>query len=377
MRATVFTDPALARHAGRFVWLSIDTEREENAPFQERFPISSWPTLFVLDPGTEQPALKWMGSATVPQLVKLLEDGERALKGSGQGLEARLAAADLAFAAGRAAEAATLASEVAGSAPRDWDRRPRSVELWVTALYGSNEHARCAEVAQKEMGSLPRGPSYANVAVLGLSCALELPPEAAGREGLVAAMERATLEVLKARDIPMAADDYSGLYEMAVEARSSRKDEEGKRALAREWATYLEDQARRAATPEARTVFDSHRLVALMTLGEVEKALPFLMESEKALPEDFNPPARLAIVYRELKRYPEALAASDRALARAKGPRRLRILSDRAEIYRRQGDLESARRTLDEAIAFVPTLPKAQQSERGLESLKKKRAELK
>src|SRR5688500_2422445 len=132
MRATVFTDPALARHAGRFVWLSIDTEREENSPFQERFPIAAWPTLLVVDPATEKAALKWMGSATVARLLKLLEDGERAVRGSGQGLEGLLAAADQAYALGRTPEAATLASEVVGAAPPDWDRRPRSVELWVT-----------------------------------------------------------------------------------------------------------------------------------------------------------------------------------------------------------------------------------------------------
>jgi tetratricopeptide (TPR) repeat protein len=377
MRATVFTDPALARHAGRFVWLSIDTEREENAPFQERFPISAWPTLLVLDPATEKAALKWMGSATVPQLVKLLEDGERALKGAGQGLEARLAAADQAFAAGRMDEAAALASEVAGSAAPDWDRRPRSVELWVTALYFLGQHEQCAEVVRAQLGRLPRGPSYANAAVVGLSCALQAPAEAAGRQGLVAALEKAALEVLRARDIQMAADDYSGLYEAVVEARSDQKDEDGARALAREWAAYLEEQARRAPTPEARTVFDSHRLSAYLKLGEVERAIPFLQESEKALPDDFNPPARLAIVYRELGRYAEALAASDRALARARGPRRLRILSDRAEIYRRQGDLAAAGRTLDEAIAFAQALPRPQQSARALESLRKKRAELK
>ena len=31
MRATVFTDPALTRHAGRFVWLSLDMEKPQNA----------------------------------------------------------------------------------------------------------------------------------------------------------------------------------------------------------------------------------------------------------------------------------------------------------------------------------------------------------
>ncbi len=41
LRAYVFPDAALKKHAGRFVWLSIDTEKEKNAPFLARYPIEA------------------------------------------------------------------------------------------------------------------------------------------------------------------------------------------------------------------------------------------------------------------------------------------------------------------------------------------------
>ena len=44
MRAYVFTDPALAKHAGQFVWLSIDTEKTGNAEFLRKYPIKAWPS---------------------------------------------------------------------------------------------------------------------------------------------------------------------------------------------------------------------------------------------------------------------------------------------------------------------------------------------
>src|ERR671931_154726 len=94
MRAFVFTDAALARHAGRFVWLSVDTERAGNAAFLERYPVEVWPSLLVIDPRDERVALSWAGSATVPQLVALLDDAERALKGGTQDADALLARAD-------------------------------------------------------------------------------------------------------------------------------------------------------------------------------------------------------------------------------------------------------------------------------------------
>ena len=61
MRAYVFTDKALASEAGRFVWLSENTERAVTAGFQKQFPFPAWPTFFVIDPRDEHVALRWIG----------------------------------------------------------------------------------------------------------------------------------------------------------------------------------------------------------------------------------------------------------------------------------------------------------------------------
>src|SRR5690348_13250895 len=94
MQAYVFPDKGLARHAGRFVWLSIDTERPENAGFLEKYPVDAWPTLFIIDPSDGSVAVRWYGGMTVPQLTKLLDDGERAVQGHSAGADALLARAD-------------------------------------------------------------------------------------------------------------------------------------------------------------------------------------------------------------------------------------------------------------------------------------------
>ena len=105
MRAFVFTDRALARHAGRFVWLSIDTEKPGNASFLTRYPVEAWPSFFVLDPATEKVALRWVGGATVGQLEKILSDGRAAVSGKETGVEEILARADAHYGAGKNAEA--------------------------------------------------------------------------------------------------------------------------------------------------------------------------------------------------------------------------------------------------------------------------------
>ncbi|MGZ5429752.1 MAG: TlpA family protein disulfide reductase, partial [Thermoanaerobaculia bacterium] len=78
MRAFVFTDKALERQAGRFVWLSINTEKRENAAVLAKFPVQAWPSFYVIDPKSEKVVLRYVGGATVPQLQRILDDGERA-----------------------------------------------------------------------------------------------------------------------------------------------------------------------------------------------------------------------------------------------------------------------------------------------------------
>src|SRR3954465_8647066 len=107
MRAYVFTDLALQRHAGRFVWLSVDTEKAQNAAFQEKFPIEAWPTLLVVDPAREAVVLKWLGRPNAADLSGILDDGARALDPAhADKAEQALALADLREAAGKHTESA-------------------------------------------------------------------------------------------------------------------------------------------------------------------------------------------------------------------------------------------------------------------------------
>jgi tetratricopeptide (TPR) repeat protein len=146
--------------------------------------------------------------------------------------------------------------------------------------------------------------------------------------------------------------------------------------VAQEWSAYLDAAAAKATTPGQRTVLDSHRLGAYHEHGQPERALPMLLQSEKDFPQDYNPPARLAAAYKELKRWPEALAAADRALARAYGPRKLRVFDGKAEILKASGDVAGAKRTLQEALAHARTLPAGQKPERWIAGIEKKLASL-
>ena len=376
MRAFVFTDKSLAGRAGQFVWLSINTELASNAPFVKKYPVQAWPSFFIIDAQTEKAAYRWMGGATVPQLNRILDDGRRAVRPSRGQFQIALAKADRLFGEGKNAEAAPAYREAFTRAPKGWEGYERAMESYLFALYVTHDNETCARSARDAYAKVSASPSAGNIAAAGLGCALEIPADKPGRAELVAALEKWTAESMTNPRLVMTADDRSGMYQTLIDAREDAKDEAGQHKLTEEWSEFLDGEAGRAKTPEQRTSLDPHRLMAYIALKEPEKAVPMLEQSERDLPQDYNPPARLALAYKAMGKFDDALAASDRALEKAYGPRKVGILRTRAEIYQGMGKPQEAQTTLENAIAFVEGLPPEQRTEGMVASLKKKVEEI-
>jgi tetratricopeptide (TPR) repeat protein len=368
MRAYVFTDASLKRYAGQFVWLSVDTENPANTGFLKKYPINVWPTLLVVDPKKESVVLRYAGGATVQQLTKLLNDGAKIAKGAKSKADQAIALADKLAGEQKYADAAKAYDEAIAAAPKDWSRLGRAAESLTFVLTLARDQAQCAKRAL-ELYPRVRG-TYAsfNVASNGLSCASGL----AEKGEMFATLEKYTRETLANPKIPLSADDRSGLYETLIGAREAVKDEEGAHKLHEQRAAFLEAEAAKAKTVEQRAVFDSHRLTEYLALKQPEKAVEMLLQSEKDLPEDYNPPARLALAYRALGKYDDALAASDRAMKLVYGPRKIGVMRTRADIYTAMGNKEAARKVVEDAIAYAEGLPEEQRSAGTIASLKKK-----
>jgi len=358
MRSFVFTDERLRAVADRFVWLAINTEKPENGAFLEHYPMESWPTLWVVDARTEQPSLKWLGSATAPEMVSLLEDAAAgATAGTEEGeASAALLRGERASAAGKHDEAIREYRAALTSAPPKWARRSRVDEVLVSELYATNDDAACAALADAEMAKIPPGTSLANVGLLGLQCARRSPAGSPAR-AVAPRLARAVEQIALDPSVPILDDDRSGLFEEAVDDRNADGDAAGAKSLATSWAAVLEARAAAAKTPAARAVFDAHRMLAYVALGDPARALPMLAQSEKDLPGDYNPPARIARVDLDLHRYDEALAAIGRALAKGYGPRKLKLYVLEADILKAKGDAAGSRRALDDAAACAAALP--------------------
>jgi hypothetical protein len=332
MRSHVLVDARLARHAGRFVWLEIDFEKERNAEFVERYPVDVFPTFLVIDPATEEVVERWRGSLSAKRL------------------DARLATA-------------------AGARRRP----PATLEARAVELQAKGEHAACARLVRERAPRLARGESWAGAVATGVWCALELP-EGGERRATIAALERHAAEA--ARLPGLLADDRSGAYAALHAAREARGDPRGAARAARAWWAFLDAEAERAGGPERRAFLDGARISAARALGEPARAIPPLERSARELPADYNPPARLAALYHEVGRNEDALAAADRALALAYGPRKLRVYRVKAWALAALGDREALAGTLAEALEHGARLPEAQRGGRAAELLEEMRAEL-
>ncbi len=366
-RALTLEDPNLGnatlangtRLSDAFVWLSIDTEKPENAGFVARFPNRVWPTLYVLSPDARTVRLSWGGSATSNELVALLSDLEAG------GARSTFAEACAHMASKRDAEARTAFEAIVADSTASLGTRSRAAEA-LASLY-EKEPDRVIALAKRVVPWMPPSSSRAATLVAALAA---LDASKTTDELIVAeATEAADASTL----VP---DDRSGIYEALVEHHAARKEASKKRSSAARWAAFLERTALAARTKEERFVYDAHRLLAAEALGEVPKLVPALEASLREFPNDGNAHARMAKALSLSGRESEALLAARRALALLEGPRALRAGQLVADVLEKAGNRAEAADALDVALTKTARLPLTPNQKKLFETCEKRRTAL-
>ena len=370
MKAFVLTDPSLTPRSGQFVWLLYDVENPKNAALKDKLPTNALPTFYVVNPKDESVARRWVGGMTIAQLQGFLDDGKLAVEGGDTGNG--LAQADKLYGEANYKAAGDAYLAAWPSMKTNDPQYARVAEAMLYALSTTDRNTEVIALAEQAEPGFANSTTGASLAVSALGAAIALPADAPNRAEMIAKYEAKTRAYLARTDLAFADDDRSGMYGTLLDARDDAKDEAGAKKAAQEWATFLEGAAARAKTPDARSVFDSHRLYAYIELGTPEKAVPMLLESEKAMPNDYNPPARLTAAYVAMKKWDDAIAASDRALKLGYGPRMLGTYQKRADAFAGKGDQAMARKTMDDAIAYAKGLANPA-SDATIASLTKKR----
>jgi thiol-disulfide isomerase/thioredoxin len=366
MRNFVLGDPSLGKLADRVVFASIDTDKPSAAAFLERYTVKAWPTFFVLDAGKDAKSERvlgyWAGSASVRELRDVVEQGLAELQGGAKDPASHAyAEARAAHASGDLTRAAAAYERAVTIAPAAWPSRGAALVGELEALAGAKAWADCARIGKAHASEVTGSSAPGDFATYVLLCAEKLPDEAerkVARETAVGLLRRATEH--PAADASV--DDRQDALDQLSEGLAALGDAAGARAAQEARIALLERAANAARSPEQAQTFDYARANAYLALGRADDAVRMLEQRERELPGSYEPPARLAGVLNKAGRLPEALAAIDRALARAYGPRRLRYLRLRADILAARGDTASALAVRRDEVKGWEALPPGQAS---------------
>ena len=367
MQRYVMSDPGMKPVADEVVWSAIETETEKNKPVVEQFPLDAWPTFLIVDPESEKVLGRWLGSASVQDLRAFVQEGVRAYRAGGKKPDAAEAAQRKGDAARNKGDQKTSAAAYARalqlSKPGD-AQRPERLLLLANALrrMRTPDAARsCVRLVLKEMRETGDSSLATDFLVHGQGCAEQLPKDDAQAKKLREASIDRLREVLAKKDAPLATDDRSdALANLADLLDEAGRHDEAVKTM-EERAALLEQAA--AAAPDATmaSTFDAHRVDTYIYLNQVPKAERLLVRREREIPSDYNVPARLARVYFEEKKLPEAEAEIDRALAMMpRSQRRIGILGLKAKILKAAG--KPVDHVVREQLDVLRSLPQPQRS---------------
>lgn len=362
MKTTVFKDPAMAPMASRFVFAAIDTDRENNAAAVARLPLSAWPTFYVLAPEDGSVLARFAGGASVGQFTAFLEHGAAA-RTAVEGAAKHLLAAERALAKKDLATAQTELEAALAAAPADWVRRPDALVSLVHTLSKRNDTHGCFVLAEAKLDQTGNSASATDFAGISLGCAeavAKTSPETvtAYRQRVVAHFEK----LLADKSAPLSLDDRSDAmaYLRAVLTTLGQRDEAF--AVGEKQKLLLEDAIAKATDPVAASTYNYQLADVCIALGRPLDAVPALERSAKALPTEYDPPARLGWIYLEAGKLDEAARWTDKALALAYGPRKARVLAQRATIEKKRGDAAAEKKYRAEIVALWESLPAEQRS---------------
>lgn len=382
MKSYILTRPNLQEMADRFVFLAINTEKESNAAFLQKYPVEVWPTFYVLDPEEETIQGRWLGAASPDQFRGFLKDGEKTIEQARAGKLAPddplalLLAGDREAMEKRYPEAAKKYEEALKAAPSDWSRRPDALVSYMTALYRAEEFGRCVDTGLASMQETGNTSSVTDFTYFALTCVERLPKEDKRVEELRRAAEARLSALASDPASRLTADDRSDAYRNLWEVRELLGDKEGARAAAEARLKVLEEGAK-GYPDEVALLYDWAAAETYLYLGRPDDAITLVKKREAALPKNYNPPHYLARVYQKLERYDEALASIERAISLAYGPRKAGLVGVKADILEAQNKHDEVRAALEEQLSLYQALPEGQKQPKREAAVKERLEKLK
>lgn len=375
MQKYIFPDASFAPLADRFVFVATDTDKEENEEVVAKYPPAAWPTFFVISPDGEVLG-RYVGAASVEQFRDFLIESEKTFLAGAKlpaGPLAELVAAERktieAAQLGKAdprrgealAEAELRYRKALELAPADWPRRPDVLVSTVSVLARQSDPVPCVDFAIEHLDETGRTSSVADFIGTARNCADKL--EATDPERFETFTDNAAkrlFALLADETAALSADDRSDamtylryLYEDQAQPQSAVAIAQAQRAL-------LDKAAAEAPDPFTAMTYNWPRAEVYQYLAIPLELVPALEKSAADLPLEYDPPYRLAWIYKEAGKLDEAIPWARKAAELAYGPRKARAQAQLADMLRAKGDTAAeleARRAL---VTIYEGLPPGQ-----------------
>jgi thioredoxin-like negative regulator of GroEL len=368
MQSTVFTDASFKADVDRFVFAALDTDKEVNAAAVATYPPSAWPTFYVIgeDASSGKPdavLARFVGAASVAQFHAFLDAGVKAQQGGAAGADAHLLGAERAIAVKDLATGEQELTAALGQAPADWPRRPDALTSLISTKHKRKDAKGCLDVAEKSMDDTGNAAAATDFVVTALACAEELKAEAGFADRVKKLRERAATRLAKLvadAGAPLSVDDRSDALATLREVLDALGKPADAHATAEKQKALLDEAAAKAPTPMAAMTYNWQRCDVYVYLGKPLELVPALEKSARDLPGEYDPRARLGWIYLKAGKLPEAAKWTDEALRMVYGPRKARVLAQRAEIAAKQHDKAGEKRYLEDTVKLWESLPPGQ-----------------
>jgi tetratricopeptide (TPR) repeat protein len=151
-------------------------------------------------------------------------------------------------------------------------------------------------------------------------------------------------------------------------------DETAARALATRQRAMIDEAMAAAKTPFAAMTFAWPASEVYVYLGVAAELVPVLEKMVADLPEEYDPPYRLAWVLLQTGEFDRALGYAEKAVALAYGPRKARVQGLVASIHGERKDTAAQRAALEAVLETWRSLPASQQNAGAIEQVQKQLA---
>ena len=354
----VLTDTNRAALARRAELVELDLDREETAPFSERYGVLPLPSVLVLDPKDGRVLAQRSGLMSFADLEALVVAAAKPTDSARE----TLADARALRKAGKKSEAAGLfevASGVTTGATRE------EAVLAALDLYREvGAHTRCVSLARDTIdppGLAGPPASEFRLAVLQahLRCTIELPEEIPRNEEY-RWLDRAATAFGSDHAGRLAPRVHADLCALLIILATWRGDIPAARHLEEVRLSAIEHAIGEAKDPLVAASFDADRTSILLALTRERVALDALRERAVALPSNYEVHGRLGTALARVGKHAESLGPLTRAIELAYGAPKLIYQHRLADAHAALGDKEKAREQLRAAKAGWAALAESQ-----------------